>query len=537
MSGSRWYLAEHAGRKMRFLYLTLCVLSVAGTIRFASQLTRSMASHKDPNIVALAGLSPESSGSKGAELKFPSGPIHPVVVNDKPNSAAVSVPMHPPIEDSTEDATEDNAGETGRGSVTDQSSETEPREPKNSLKRSEPVRHQSALHDSMITPGNFEYLGAIRPPHIQQNETTFAYGGWALAYRADGDSKGPDDGFPGSLYMVGHRNHQKVVEINIPAPVHSKLKLADDLPVAEILQPFEDVTDGLLEEMTNGSTEPFNLGGLLVTNGLLHWTMHKYYNVENRDYPSHGTSGLEMESSIAEGLWHLGPLNSGSPEWNSYKHAGYIFEIPPAEATRWFGGRNLISGLQISTGLQASSQGPAMFAYSLPPEGTAPNASLSTIPLVWYSEQQPLKSHHPADRWTGGAWLTLGDKQAIVIAGRKALGDYYYGEARPEDCTQDKGYHGPPYEVELLFYSPASLIHAANGRLSASGLTPWYRWDSTNEGGGLNQYMFNTCGKHVGGMSYDRERNLLYLVQIDAGKTSDNDYEALPIVHVFRITE
>ena len=49
--------------------------------------------------------------------------------------------------------------------------------------------------------------------------------------------------------------------------------------------------------------------------------------------------------------------------------------------------------------------------------------------------------------------------------------------------------------------------------------------------------MFNTCGQQVGGMSYDRERNLLYLVQIDAGKTSDNNYEALPIVHVFKITE
>ena len=164
-------------------------------------------------------------------------------------------------------------------------------------------------------------------------------------------------------------------------------------------------------------------------------------------------------------------------------------------------------------------------------------ACLSAIPLVWYSEQQPVARHHPSDRWTGGAWLTLGNKQAVVVVGRKALGEFYYGEARPQDCNQDKGYHGPPYEVEMLFYSPASLIHAAKGALPAQGLSPWMRWDCLSEGGGLNQYMFDTCGKHVGGLAYDRHRNLLYLVQVDAGTTSDNEYEPLPVIHVFRITD
>jgi hypothetical protein len=244
-----------------------------------------------------------------------------------------------------------------------------------------------------------------------------------------------------------------------------------------------------------------------------------------------------MQNSIAEGPWHLGPMQSGRPEWHSYKHAGYVFEIPPGEAGQWFGGRNLISGLQISTGLQASSQGPAMFAYSLPPEGTPPNASLNAVPLVWYTEQQPVEGHHPADRWSGGAWLTLGSKQAVVIAGRKALGEVYYGEARSQDCTPDKGYHGPPYEVELLFYSPASLIHAASGSLRATEQVPWFRWDRQSEGGGINQYMFDTCGQQVGGLAYDRQRNLLYLVQMNAAKTSDNEFDPLPVIHVFRITD
>ena len=148
-----------------------------------------------------------------------------------------------------------------------------------------------------------------------------------------------------------------------------------------------------------------------------------------------------------------------------------------------------------------------------------------------------MAGHHPADRWTGGAWLTLGNKQAVVIAGRKSLGAFYYGEARPEDCTPDKGYHGPPYELELIFYSPASLIRTAKGAMRPLGLAPWMRWDHKSEGGGPNQYMFNTCSQQVGGMAYDRQRNLLYLVQIDAGKTSDNEFESLPVIHVFRITD
>lgn len=414
---------------------------------------------------------------------------------------------------------------------------SKPGESAANLSNAPAVRHSASLHETMITPGNFEYCGAIRPPHIEQNGSRFSYGGWGVAYRADGDPNGPDDGLPGSLFLVGHQSHQMVAEISIPVPVISKSGQIDDLPVAEIMQSFSDVTGGLLKEMTGESSESFRIGGLMVTNGLLHWTMFKYYNVENIDYPSHGTSNLDLQFSRAEGLWHLGPMNSGIAEWHSYKHAGYIFEIPTAESNKWFGGRNLISGLQISTGLQASSQGPAMFAYGLPPKGTPMGSCLSSAPLVWYSMDRPLAQHHPSDRWTGGAWLTLGDKQAVVIAGRKARGEFYYGEARPGDCSKDKGYHGPPYEVELLFYSPASLIHAANGSLPAQGLDPWLRWDCLSEGGGINQYMLNACSQHVGGLAYDRGRNLLYLVQADAGMTRDNEFEPLPIIHVFRIVD
>ncbi len=161
----------------------------------------------------------------------------------------------------------------------------------------------------------------------------------------------------------------------------SRRKQIDDLPVADVLQKFHDITGGLRDRMNTAQTTPFNIGGLSVTDGVLHWTIHKYYNVDNIDYPSHGTSSLTWFERAAQGPWHLGPMGTGAPEWNSYKHAGYIFQVPQPEADEWFGGCNLISGLQISTGLQASSQGPAMFAYRLPAQGTPSETSLPAYPL------------------------------------------------------------------------------------------------------------------------------------------------------------
>jgi hypothetical protein len=230
-------------------------------------------------------------------------------------------------------------------------------------------------------------------------------------------------------------------------------------------------------------------------------------------------------------------MGSGDPQWHSYKHAGYIAQIPDAEASRWFGGRNLMSGLQISTGLQYSSQGPALFAYQLPEPGELSNTSLDAIPLLWYSQERSLAAHHPSDRWTGAAWLTLGDRQAVVVAGRKAHGAVHYGEPRPNDCYRYKGYHGSSYEVQLLFYTPAELIGTANGRGQATQIDPWLRWDNHTAGGGIDRFMFKQCGRDIGGMTYDRDNNLLYLVEVDAGFTSDNEWEPTPVVHAFRIVD
>ena len=177
-----------------------------------------------------------------------------------------------------------------------------------------------------------------------------------------------------------------------------------------------------------------------------------------------------------------------------------------------------------------------MFAYRLPdllPAG----GSIESLPLVWYPMARPLDYHHPANRWGGGAWVTIGNKQAVIIIGQMSLGQVHYGLARPEDCDENKGYHGTPYESQVNFYSPASLIHVAHGAMGPNDVEPWMRWTDQSEGGGFGQYLFPRCYRDVGGVTYDQEHSLLYISQPNAGATPEHPWSAVPLIHVFRITE
>jgi hypothetical protein len=399
-----------------------------------------------------------------------------------------------------------------------------------------PIRHSAPMHEQMVTPGNFEYIGAFRPPHITGTVRNFTFGGWAMAFHDGGDADGKSDGCPGSLFLTGHRQQDLVAEISIPRPFISASRSMDEIPVASVLQPLTDVTNGIRDYMTQGSSEPFQIGGLCVVGNRLHWTLYKYYNVQTVDYPSHGASSLKLSDPAPQGLWHLGPSNSGRSEWHSYKHAGYIFEIPPDQARQWwFGGRNLISGLQIATGLNIASHGPAMFAYSLPNGNAADDHDVDALPLLYNDLSRPAPGFIPSDRWTGGAWLTLNDKQTVIVTGRKSLGESYYGEARPDDCSSDKGFHGAPYEAQMRFYAPQALAASAAGKADPTTIQPWDVWDHNSPGGGFSQYLFPTCTQLLGGLAYDRRNNILYLAQINAGTTTDQPYEPLPVIHVFRI--
>src|SRR5512138_3553723 len=97
---------------------------------------------------------------------------------------------------------------------------------------------------NVINPADLEYLGAFRLPGGEDPPQTFAYGGNAMTFNPDGDQAGPADGYPGSLFVMGHDRvaygelpaGNQLAEIDIPAPIISRN--LEDLNTAELLQGF-----------------------------------------------------------------------------------------------------------------------------------------------------------------------------------------------------------------------------------------------------------------------------------------------------------
>jgi hypothetical protein len=375
------------------------------------------------------------------------------------------------------------------------------------------------------------YLGAFKVPDGTIGPSSFAYGGYALAFRPDGDARGADDGFPGSLFLVGHPYEQMVAEIDIPAPVISPGKDANDLPRASILQPFADVTGGLAAQMADGDPR---IGGLTIlppqgdqATPKLYWSVYRWYNVTGDNYLSHGWSELQLNAPDAQGGWRLG-------DYHNQMTAGYLLAAPGGWADAHLGGRRLLSGLNIQQGIATASQGPALFASApwahavQPPPG---GATLDALGLIYYPHtadaSQDLPGHKISDEWEGAAWLAAGERQAVIVVGRISLGEYRYGPPLPGDCDQNQGNHGDPYQPAALFYDPGELAAAARGELDPWKVVPYARWNP-------EAFLFPTCEWFLTGAAFDAAHGLLYLVQPGAD-TKTNEFEPYPLVHVFRL--
>ena len=81
----------------------------------------------------------------------------------------------------------------------------------------------------VVDPQAFAYLGAFRLPGGDDPPLTFAYGGNAMTFDPDGNPSSASDGFPGSLFVMGHNriaygglpDGGQVAEVSIPQPVIS----------------------------------------------------------------------------------------------------------------------------------------------------------------------------------------------------------------------------------------------------------------------------------------------------------------------------
>lgn len=158
---------------------------------------------------------------------------------------------------------------------------------------------------------------------------------------------------------------------------------------------------------------------------------------------------------------------------------------------------------------------------------------LPATPLLLYTavtdeEQHTLNGYQHSDEWTGGVWLTTGNKAAVVFVGNKGTGDCWYGN--PEgpclDC-EDRGWWSADFEGQIIFYDPADLAAVAQGTLE-----PWQPQPYATMN--VDEYLYHIeSGQqkhHLAAAAFDRERGLLYVLEPLAD-------EERSLAHVWRVKE
>lgn len=433
---------------------------------------------------------------------------------------------------------------------------------------------------SLVQPGDFEYLGAFRLPPGGERPLTFEYGGSAMTFRPDGDPAGMGDGFPGSLYVMGHDrlaygelpDGNRVAEVSIPAPVISAQ--VEELPQADFVQPFQDVAAGWF-----GGLDEITRTGLLyldtsATGPRLHLTWGQH--LQEGDLllgATHAWFAPDLAAPDMQGPWYVG-------DFSPYSLTGYLLEIPAEWAALHAEGRVIGTGRFRDGGW--SGMGPALIAYRPWQDDGSPAPAQSHLPatvLLLYASttetdtlDRALAGYQHPDEWEGAAWITTSSgKTAVLFAGTKGVGaKYWYGFENPDGsgapciheaaagdypaCRLADGTPCPPsdlieceghnemrgwwtsaFEAQFILYDPADLAEVASGSLQ-----PWepqpYAHLAVDEHlflnpAGTDAEMLGTGVQRrmrLGEIAYDRAHDLLYVLELFAD-------EARPVVHVWRV--
>jgi hypothetical protein len=397
--------------------------------------------------------------------------------------------------------------------------------------------YPGAALSALLQPGDLEYVGAFRLPGASGG-SSWEWSGGGLAYFPDGDPGGAGDGFPGSLFGIGHDWHNFVSEISIPAPIISAAKDPGQLNTAATLQPFADPRGG---QAIPGDEYDFIRGDVAYlparggqSSGKLYTTWGKHYNYER--VVTHGWCNTDLSNPEAAGLWYVGPHRIHS-EVNDY-----LCPIPQDWAGANLGGMELATGRFRDGGL--AGMGPALYAFAPWQRGNPPppGADLPYMTLLQYSIDfdntdpgQILNDYSHADEWSGAVWLSAGDRAAMVFVGTKGLGDTWYGYqngTRHDDCQPncpdslgERGWWSSEARARFIFYNPEDLAAVARGERPAHSPQPYAYLD-------VDQYLYRSNyineWSRLGAAAFDRERGLLYVFE----RRGDGENS---LVHVWRV--
>ncbi len=416
--------------------------------------------------------------------------------------------------------------------------------------------------NKLIKPEDLEYRGAFRLPDVA-GECTWEYSGHAMTFYPKGDPKGKKDQYPGSIFATGNDAVcQYVSEISIPEPRISRSKNLRKLNTAKTLQKFKDIRGGLFGDFQGLTLPRVGLEYLPARgaqkSGKLHFCWAQHIQAFEA---SHGWCELNLSNPRPKGPWHIN-------RYSNYVTNDYIFEIPRSWADKNLPGYFLATG-RAREGLW-SGRGPGLFAYKPSSKGKppAPNTAIkSVLPLLLYGKQVPgvpeisskkyqsIQGYSDADHWYGGAWLTAGEKEALIFVGTKALGKTWYGYANgvihEHDCYEEdtppcpqspewpydnRGFWAQRYQAQIIFYNPDDIADVVKGKKRTWEPQPYAVMK-------LDQYLFDPYHpkkykKHlirykqdyVGSSCFDRANGLLYIIE----KQADGEKS---IIHVWKIRQ
>lgn len=392
---------------------------------------------------------------------------------------------------------------------------------------------------SLIDPADLVYQGAFRlpePADWNQEENSWSWGGRAMTYYPGGDADGQSDGYPGSIFGTGHEQYQYICELSIPEPVISATKDLGELNMAENLQDFRDIKGDMFGELElpRAGLEYLPKQGSQSEDKLYYtWGQHMQ---ELDSGPSHGWFDLDLSDPNVQGPWRI-------QDQVKYNTTDYIFEIPANWAQENTPGYRLVTG-RFRDGGQGS-QGPVMIAYGPWNDGNPPSegAALANTPLLLYSSvyddasgNNAMDNYHHSDEWSGGAWLTKGDKASVVFVGIKGQGDCWYGfydgtvwpeePPYPPEGPGERGWWSDSFIGQMIFYDPSDLAKVASGDMEPYEPQPYATLN-------INDLLWNRQVNEIqafGAVSFDRENGLLYAFEFRGDADNDN-----PLVHVWKI--
>jgi len=444
-----------------------------------------------------------------------------------------------------------------------------------------PPQTPSTPEAALFQPADLEYQGAFRLPGGDIRPQTFDYGGNAMTFNPRGDQAGPQDDFPGSLFITGHDrlpygelpNGSQVAEVSIPVPVKSRDR--SSLKTAGFLQEFHDVAAGQFAAFDELPRIGMEYLYTAATGPKIHIAWGQHFQEDPQTLlGSHAWISLNLAAPDFRGVWKIG---NQSP----YSVNGYLFVIPADWADLHAKGRYLGTGRFRDGGW--SGMGPALFAYRpwVNDTGTpAPSgAHLEETTLLLYEKstntdeiRDALKGYQHGDEWEGGAWLSGGSgKSSVLFAGTKSSGaKYWYGWVHPAGpefpcvetdfigqftvcrladgspcpstdltgCTGHSDYRGwwsSRFDAQLIFYDPVDLARVAKGQIPSWIPQPYAALDIDDKlfmnPQRVDEDMLGRGDQRryrIGSAAFDRGSGLLYVLELFAD-------DAKPIVHVWKL--